>query len=103
MIKSTNFDSKMIFCIFESQNLLKFTFSTEEVDEFYSEALALDQLGVPSTQDPKRMENFPALEGETMEVYGISDMESACDIVFSSIGWVSVTTRATLTYTGAHF
>ena len=33
-----------------------------------------------------------------MEVYGISDMESSCDIVLSSIGWFSVTTRATLTY-----
>ena len=57
-----------------------------------------DALKVPSGLDSKRLEKFPSLQGKIMEVYGISDLESACDIVLSSIGWVSVTTRATLTY-----
>ena len=82
-----------VFC---SDTLPINVIETENVEDFYKEAF--DQLVVPSASNSQRLNEFPKLEGEELEVYGISPFESACDIVLSSIGWIAVTTRVTLLY-----
>ena len=84
-----------VFC---SDTLPINVIETENVEEFYKEA-SDKQLVVPSASNSKRLNEFLSqLEGKDLEVYGISPFESACDIVLSSIGWISVTTRVTLLY-----
>ena len=84
--------------LFSSDELPINIIDTTEADTFYQEALESDTLKVPKGQNDQRLADFPALKGTEMDLYGISDEESSCDIVFSSIGWMAVTTRVTLTY-----
>lgn len=43
---------------------------------------------VPSGS-PLRLKDFPALQGQEMEIDGVSLYQSSCDIVLSSAGWIS--------------
>ena len=91
-------DYPLKLTLFASEDLPVNIISTNEAEEFYETKLKNNELIVPSTKNPERMKNFPKLEGKEMQVYGISDTQSACDIVLSSVCWFSVTTRVTLLY-----
>ena len=91
-------DWPLILTLFSSDELPINVVDTSEADTFYQEALKSDSLKVPTSKNSQRLTDFPALSGTELDLYGISDQESSCDIVFSSIGWMAVTTRVTLTY-----
>ena len=61
---------------------------TSEADEFYSQALGTDFLKVPLGSE-RRLKDFPALEGKEFDVDGVDMMQCSCDIVLSSVGWIS--------------
>ena len=89
----------LVLTIFASDDLPVNIVETEEAEDFLNQALKSDILKVPSChQNPQRLAEFPELQGREFELYGISDEESSCDIVLSSIGWLAVTTRVTLSY-----
>ena len=80
--------------VFSSDALPLNVIPTPDVNEHFKEALANDELIVPSKENT----DLPELKGQVFEVFGASLLESSCDIVLSSVGWVSVTARVTLAY-----
>ena len=88
----------LVLTVFASDELPINIIDTVQAEEFYQDALKTGNLKVPSVQNPQRLTDFPELQGKKFELHGISDDESSCDIVLSSIGWMAVTTRVTLNY-----
>lgn len=91
-------DERLLMAVFASDNLPINIVLTEAADEFYAKALQDGLLHVPSNKNRQRLQDFPKLEGQELEIDGISDSECSCDVVFSSVGWISMATRVTLTY-----
>lgn len=54
-------------------------------DDLYSELLHTKAFGVPVNK-PERLKLWPKLTSKDMEVIGISEEESAADVVLSSAG-----------------
>ena len=78
----------LLFTLYCSDNLPINMVRTEEADQFYAEALGTDFLKVP-TGSEVRLKDFPALEGKEFEIDGVTFQESSCDLVLSSVGWIS--------------
>ena len=88
----------LILTLFASGSLPINVIPTDQAEDYYKEGLAKNSFVVPDVSNPDRLTNFPDLKGQDLTVYGISNIESACDIVLSSVCWFSVTTRVTLLY-----
>ena len=69
----------LILTLFASEELPIFVERTSKVDEFYAKSLREGVLKVPDP-DPERLKDFPELAGEILQVYGVSNEESGCDI-----------------------
>lgn len=59
-------------------------------DDLYKELLHTEAFFVP-INNPKRLEVWPSLKPKQMEVTGISNTESAADVILSNAGWIAVT------------
>ena len=87
---------KILVTTFVSDDLPIHIVLTQDADSFYSEALAADILGAPSTVNGtniERLKDFPELKGKIMMIDGVATNESSCDIVLSSAGWISLTPK----------
>ena len=87
---------KILVTAFVADDLPIHIVLTQDADSFYSEALAADILGAPSTlngTDIERLKDFPELKGKIMMIDGVTTNESSCDIVLSSAGWISLTPK----------
>ena len=87
---------RILVTAFVSDDLPVHIVLTQDADSFYTEALAADILGAPSTSNGtniERLKDFPELKGKTMLIDGVGTNESSCDVVFSSAGWLSLTPR----------
>lgn len=58
---------------------------TNDADVIYGDLLYTKAFGVP-TNDPERLKLWPELVSRDMEITGISEEESAADVVLSSAG-----------------
>ncbi|XP_043477911.1 nitric oxide-associated protein 1 [Leptopilina heterotoma] len=79
--------------VFASHKLPLTICYTNDADVIYGDLLYTKAFGVP-TNDPERLRLWPELVSRDMEVTGISEEESAADVVLSSAGWVSITPKA---------
>jgi len=87
---------KVLVTAFVADDLPIHIVLTQDADSFYSEALAADILGAPSTLNGtniERLKDFPELKGKIMMIDGVATNESSCDIVLSSAGWISLTPK----------
>lgn len=78
--------------VFASHKLPLTICKTNDADVIYGDLLYTKAFGVP-TNDPERLKLWPELVSRDMEITGISEEESAADVVLSSAGWVSITPR----------
>ncbi|CAJ0585810.1 unnamed protein product, partial [Mesorhabditis spiculigera] len=88
-IVGTDNNEQLLLTVFASDALPLNVIHTTEVSSFLERQLAQGTLVVPHP-DPKRLEKWPKMRGETFELDGKAEGATA-DLVLSSIGWVTVT------------
>ncbi|XP_031632893.1 nitric oxide-associated protein 1 [Contarinia nasturtii] len=85
--------SEVRLAVYASEKLSILITSTNMADEIYEQCLGTDILNVPRGTD-KRLQEFPALKRHSDKIsignYAEFRTISACDIILSSAGWVSV-------------
>lgn len=75
--------------VFASHYLPLHIMATEEASNFYRKALESNDLIVPNG-NKERIKNWPLMIPKEFDFEGLDVFNSACDIVLSSVGWISI-------------
>ena len=97
-------DQPLRMTVFCSDSMPIHILNTDAVHDFVTKTVLNEGDGnllkVPSTSKwgASRLRDLPPLDYVDMEIDGISEQQCTCDVVLSSIGWVSFSQRVTLNY-----
>ncbi|XP_048450614.1 nitric oxide-associated protein 1 isoform X3 [Rhincodon typus] len=81
------------FSVVASNQLPVHVTSLDKADSIYQKHAGKALLGVPNGGE-ERMKDFPPLESQDIELFGIGPFEAVADIKLSSAGWIAVTAQS---------